>query len=309
MSRSSIFIGNLDGEGAFNRSSMLGGFNTESGISMSRNPMVQDLPGRRIDTSHVAGRSGVTMDDVMRARRAKGMDLGGPSDPGLSGRGRVGAPGRGARPATRGLEGRGASAAGRRRPMPGPRGGTGRGLEVRGARPAPGTRMAPGPMYGPGRGEMIQAQRSARERIMANIEASRAGNRASNFRNAQGFIGVHGPTRKDLVKMRIADSAAGRTGGFKRSGVGAVPRSGAGSAGAVSTAADVAEGAMHGPGRAELEAIKRAGKTNTKQPIMKGMKNKKALLIGAGAAVIGGLAYSGRRGEGSSGGRTSQYRY
>jgi hypothetical protein len=37
--------------------------------------------------------------------------------------------------------------------------------------------------------------------------------------------------------------------------------------------------------------------------------SKKGLLIGAGAAVVAGLAYSGRRGEGSSGGRTSQYRY
>jgi hypothetical protein len=39
------------------------------------------------------------------------------------------------------------------------------------------------------------------------------------------------------------------------------------------------------------------------------MKGKKGLAIGAGAAVLGGLAYSGRRGEGSSGGRTSMYKY
>lgn len=38
-------------------------------------------------------------------------------------------------------------------------------------------------------------------------------------------------------------------------------------------------------------------------------KNKKGLAIGAGAAVIAGLAYAGRRGDGSSGGRTSMYRY
>jgi hypothetical protein len=35
----------------------------------------------------------------------------------------------------------------------------------------------------------------------------------------------------------------------------------------------------------------------------------RGLAIGAGAAVIGGLAYSGRRGEGSSGGRTGMTRY
>ena len=38
-------------------------------------------------------------------------------------------------------------------------------------------------------------------------------------------------------------------------------------------------------------------------------KRGRGLMIGAGAAVIAGLAYSGRRGEGSSGGRTSPYRY
>lgn len=38
-------------------------------------------------------------------------------------------------------------------------------------------------------------------------------------------------------------------------------------------------------------------------------KRGRGLLIGAGAAVVAGLAYSGRRGEGSSGGRTSMSRY
>lgn len=292
MSRASIFVGQHGGI-----IDDFADFNSTSGYKMGRNPMVQDLPGRRIDTSHVAARGGPTFDDVLKARRAKGMDLGGPSDPGLSQRGRRGAPGRGGRAATGGLETRGArpSEGTRRKPLK-----VG-GLETRGARPAPGTRMAPGPVYGPGRREMIQGQRAARERLMGNIEANRAGNRASRFRNAQGFVGEYGPTRADMIKNNVRLSREGRSGGFRRSGVGA--------GGTVSTASDIAEGAMHGPGRAELEAIKRAGKTNTKQPLMKGMKNKKALLIGAGAAVIGGLAYSGKRGEGSSGGRTSQYRY
>lgn len=48
------------------------------------------------------------------------------------------------------------------------------------------------------------------------------------------------------------------------------------------------------------DALQRSGK--------KGF-SKRGLLIGAGAAVVAGLAYSGRRGEGSSGGRTSPYRY
>lgn len=38
-------------------------------------------------------------------------------------------------------------------------------------------------------------------------------------------------------------------------------------------------------------------------------KRGRGLMIGGGAAVIAGLAYSGRRGEGSSGGRTSMSRY
>ena len=39
------------------------------------------------------------------------------------------------------------------------------------------------------------------------------------------------------------------------------------------------------------------------------IKNKGRLAMGLGAAVVGGLAYSGRRGEGSSGGRTGMTRY
>ena len=39
------------------------------------------------------------------------------------------------------------------------------------------------------------------------------------------------------------------------------------------------------------------------------IKNKKGLAMGLGAAVVGGLAYSGRRGEGSSGGRAGMTRY
>jgi hypothetical protein len=50
------------------------------------------------------------------------------------------------------------------------------------------------------------------------------------------------------------------------------------------------------------EAAERVGKKGF-------LKNGRRLAIGAGAAVVAGLAYSGRRGEGSSGGRTSMSRY
>jgi len=50
------------------------------------------------------------------------------------------------------------------------------------------------------------------------------------------------------------------------------------------------------------EAIEKTGKKGF-------MRSGRGMLIGAGAAVVAGLAYSGKRGEGSSGGRTSQYRY
>jgi hypothetical protein len=39
------------------------------------------------------------------------------------------------------------------------------------------------------------------------------------------------------------------------------------------------------------------------------IKGKGKIAMGLGAAVVGGLAYSGRRGEGSSGGRTGMTRY
>lgn len=56
-------------------------------------------------------------------------------------------------------------------------------------------------------------------------------------------------------------------------------------------------------------ATRATGRTTAKKPLMEAMKGKKGLAIGAGAAVIAGLAYSGRRGEGSSGGRTGMTRY
>jgi hypothetical protein len=73
-------------------------------------------------------------------------------------------------------------------------------------------------------------------------------------------------------------------------------------AGTISSSVDDAGTPARGAGRGAREAIESTGKKGF-------LKNGKGLAIGAGAAVIAGLAYSGRRGEGSSGGRTSMSRY
>lgn len=110
------------------------------------------LGGRQMTSTAVNPRSmgpqSVTMRNeshinrVLEARRQAKLSA---SDPGLSTRGRVNAPGRAARPVTGGLEGRGVAPASgtRARPGRGPIGGTGRGLEGRGVRPAPGSRRIP----------------------------------------------------------------------------------------------------------------------------------------------------------------------
>lgn len=79
---------------------------------------------------------------VLETRRQAKLSA---SDPGLSTRGRINAPGRGGRPVTGRLEGRGVrpDPGTRVRPGRGPIGGTGRGLEDRGVRPAPGSRRIP----------------------------------------------------------------------------------------------------------------------------------------------------------------------
>jgi hypothetical protein len=55
------------------------------------------------------------------------------------------------------------------------------------------------------------------------------------------------------------------------------------------------------------EAGEKAGKVG-REPLMKSFKNNKALMIGAGAAVIAGLAMN-RRGDGTSSGRSSMTKY
>lgn len=264
--RASVHIGDLDGMMG------LGSSNSQFGTGIINGGMGQAGPGRVI-----ASRSDYS--GVLEARRSARLAA---ADPGLSTRGRMGAPGRGARPVSGGLEGRGTAAAGRRRPMSGPRGGTQRGLEgrgvrpaagsrrvgleTRGVRPAPGTRTAPGPMYGPGRTEFVNARRA---RIRGNVEASRAG-RTGGFRASGLEMPVHGPGRAELAAITSSIDDAART--------------------------------AAGVGRRDVATAGGRGLSNL-------TKNKAGLAIGLGAAVVAGLAYKGRRGKGSSGGRTQMTRY
>ena len=72
---------------------------------------------------------------------------------------------------------------------------------------------------------------------------------------------------------------------------------------AISTGGGTTTPVTMGPSR-RRPPVQEAVDTTRKLP-----KRGRGLMIGAGAAVIAGLAYSGRRGEGSSGGRTSMSRY
>ena len=67
-------------------------------------------------------------------------------------------------------------------------------------------------------------------------------------------------------------------------------------------------GAMHGPGRQELETVMRtAGKEKDKA--LRLFKNpKKAAMVGLGLGVAASVAMN-RRGQGASSGRQSMYRY
>jgi hypothetical protein len=235
----------------------------DSGRVMGGN-LRQDLPGRRIDTSHRAAEMDARMSQTLEARRQAKLTS---ADPGLSTRGRVGSPGRGGRP-------------------------VGGGLEGRGTRAATGTRMAPGPMLGPGRTEMINARRNA---VRGNVNASRKAREASKFRNAQGFIGMHGPGRSEFVKANVDISRNARTGGFRDSGVGRRPPMGP----------DASGGDL--PGRADAPRNPRGS-----GGIMRGLRNmssRNKLMMGGGALVLGAAAYSGRRGDGTSSGRSGMTRY
>jgi hypothetical protein len=100
------------------------------------------------------------------------------------------------------------------------------------------------------------------------------------------------PMRRDMLQ-RAKNNAAYT--GARRGTTGAGAGAGAG-------AIDDAIRNAPTPTAPAREAAERVGKKGF-------MRSGKGMLIGAGAAVVAGLAYSGRRGEGSSGGRTSQYKY
>lgn len=307
-------------------------FNTEGGRSFGSRPEFPyrkygspaptgprvTPPGLMIDTSHVTGRSGVSMDDVMRARRARGMDLGGPSDPGLSTRGRVGAPGRGARPVTGGIEGRGTTASGRRKPMPGPRGGTGRGLEGRGVRPEPGSRMLPRPAAPkprgvrpfptPGHGGRMGIPAPISSGMNAPVVPAMAPNPSLIGQLGQlqgGYAGVVG----DSVRAVQAETRTAQRPMRQRALNNARAQAGARLGGSQNRPVAGGVGPTAGPGPTTPGPRRTGPVDGALDAGRKLPKRGRGLLIGAGAAVVAGLAYSGRRGEGSSGGRTSMSRY
>ena len=67
-------------------------------------------------------------------------------------------------------------------------------------------------------------------------------------------------------------------------------------------------GAMHGPGRQELETVMKTAKAEEKAGLKLFKNPKKAAMIGTGLAVAATVAMN-RRGKGASSGRQSMYRY
>lgn len=262
---------------------------------------------------------------VLEARRQSRLAA---QDPGLSTRGRVGAPGRGARP-------------------------VGGGLEGRGTRAMPGSRMAPGPMHGPGRAELAGVQRgraAQRSRVLENLDANRA--RAGSGAGASRADALAGKRQEQLAGRRqrvmgnIEASRAGRTGGFRQGMLMAPHGPGRAEYGKIVGDRVRANVATSGAGRAERArvAAQRAGaqsvidrmRNTTHTPVSvrpraplaaaaegtgsgaaKGgkymqkfskMSPRSKIGIGLGLAVAAGVA-SNKRGDGASSGRQSNARY
>jgi len=293
------------------------------GVERSPGAMRQDLPGRRIDTSHRAAEMDSRMSAVLEARRQNKLTA---ADPGLSTRGVTGAPGRGGRAVTGGLEGRGTPSAGRKRPAPGIKGGTKRGLERRGVRPEPGTRrINPGPNANRGmagykgsfNSAFAAALKEQDQRAMGGLKAgynSALGDALRKVKNAEDAkamgamkAGYNQMFGEALQHGRDAEAFARRTGQGtprvnRRVPIMDTPTGRGGGGGTGGGGGRPPGGTTRGTDRPVREAIERE-----KGKLFKG--KGRGLMIGAGAAVIAGLAYSGRRGEGSSGGRTSMGRY
>lgn len=296
--RGRVFIGSHGGDNA-----ALGQYSNSAFGTGMRN-------GNGILSGPAGGRTSMSnYGPVLEARRQAKLA----GDAGLSTRGTVGAPGRGARPVRGGLEGRG-------------------------ARPGMGTRVAPGPMHGPGRAELAGVNRgraAQRSRILENLDANRAragsgfGARMADSR-ADALAGKSQEQLAGRVMRNVEASRAGRTGGFRRgmamvqhgptnphAPMGAMhgppsPRTPIMGAMHGPPNPHAALGAMHGPPRPLLNAAEnsgsgalRGGKYMEKFSKM-GTHSKWG--IGLGLAVAAGVA-SNRRGKGASPGRQSNARY
>ena len=292
-SRPRVFIGTGSGVHGGDNALLGQHFNSNFGTSMRS--------GNGIKSGPAGGRTSMSnYGPVLEARRQARLAA---QDPGLSTRGRAGAPGRGARP-------------------------VGGGLEGRGTRAMPGSRMAPGPMHGPGRAELAGVQRTQaaqksaqRARILENLDANRA-------RAGSGFGARMADSRADAVAGRrqeqltgrvtrnVEASRAGRTGGFRR-GMAMVqhgPENPHARMGAMHGPENphARMGAMHGPPRPLVNAAETTGSGAARgggmmQKFSKMSRGSK-IGIGLGLAVAAGVA-SNRRGEGASPGRQSNARY
>lgn len=280
LGQSRVIIGDLDGSGgALGRSTALAGFNTESGFSTIGRGMNNPLP------TSAAGRTSMLneglMGQVMEARRMNKLNA---ADPGLSTRGTRPGVGSRLRPmAPGGLEGRGVRGA----PGRGSRPVTG-GLEGRGVRPAPGTRRLPGSNLPVLRGSNLPAVAGS------NLPAVRGGSSVTPMSPGRNLparttsMGPTGPSSRRPIQATY-DRPAQRM-------LGPGPNR-------TSTRAPI------DPGVARPAARSTGGVGDSGARGLSKMKNGRGLLIGMGAAVVAGLAYAGRREEGSSSGRSSAYRY
>jgi len=300
-SRPRIFIGSHGGDNA-----VLGdNFNSLFGTQTSTLGGLEGSRGRVLASTADYG-------GVLDARRQARLAA---ADPGLSTRGRVGAPGRGARP-------------------------VGGGLEGRGVRPSSGARMRPEPMpmYGPGRGELARIKRgqnAQRRTILGNLDANRArSGSGAGISRMEALAGKrmeqHGAAslRRQNVLANIERSKAGRTGGYRLAnspmlGPGRaefnvamgqrvrenIERSKAGRTGGYRKASRVPIGsAASGSSDAASKIATQAITEDKGRNVSKFLKGRNGMLL-AGAGAIGLGAYlGGRERRGTSSGARGAYR-
>lgn len=272
LGQSKVMIGDLDGSGgALGRSTALAGFNTESGYSTIGRGMNNPLP------TTAAGRTS-RLDEGLMAKVADMRGFGAARGPGRTELGGLSK--------LRGIEGRGTSAAGRTRVMPGPRGGTARGLEGRGVRPRAGTRVRTNVGQKGGDPAMRQAALEMRESAR------------------QRRLPVHVP--RSTEGIRTGESATFTASRANRGGMLPAVMEKGGSQNKRYLPAIIEKG----PGKNLAETTAEKGvRVGAEKGAGFLAKHGRGIGIGLGAAVIAGLAYKGKRGEGSSGGRTQMTRY